>query len=190
MAGIIADGNKLGGVPQSSSKFVALSTCFDIYSNVGGSDLLVGFITSLNINHSRSVQQVRHINSIDAGLPVDIVVSPDTVSLSFNGLYIYNNTVAATNGLGSSAGRMGVGVQDPESFLRTLDQQTRPFDIKIVHNISNGNSTSSDAAATAGSRIIGVYKNCTISGMSIPITIANAALSDSGTIQVGYVAKA
>lgn len=185
MAGIINDPYKVGGVPQSASRHVAMSTCFDVQLN--GTN--IGFITTITLGHNRTVTQVRHLNSADAGIAVDTVLTPDVVSLNFGGFYIYSNKTNANgtfdssttnngtgNEVGATAGRMS-GV----SMLMTLDQQAIPFDIVVKH--ADGNTSG------ATNTIIGVYKNCTIASMSVPINIGSAGISDTGNISVGYVAN-
>jgi hypothetical protein len=188
MAGIITDGQKLGGVPQSASRHVALSTAFDVYLGI---DKKIGFISSITVANTRTVTQIKHINSEDAGINVDTSTTSDAPTLSFNGFYVYKGTNSGTTlsnvesgstgsgsleGVGSTGGRLA-GVD----LLMTLDQQNIPFDIVIKHFANN-------AAGTVGT-IIGVYKNCTISSISTPIAIGTAAVSDSGSISVGYVAR-
>lgn len=200
MAGIIKDQYKVGGVPQSASKRVAMSTCFDIF--LDGS-VPIGFIQSLTINHTRTVTQIRHLNSVDAGIPVDTVVTPDAPTLSFNGFYIYSNSELSQDlaesvigdeietgqiGVGPSAGRIS-GIQ----LLMCLDQQNTPFDIVLRHNYpSTVNSSPGFKVADDGAVngvIVGAYRNCTINSMSVPINIGTAAVSDSGNITVGYIAS-
>lgn len=201
MAGIITDNNRLGGVPQSASRYVAMSTCFDVF--LEGTHH-IGFISQVTIGHTRTVTQIRHLNSVDAGIAVDTAVTPDTITLSFNGFYVYSRSLtdagfgqtgtdalniatgtkvqAGSTGVGPSIGRLA-GID----LLMTLDQQNIPIDIVVRHS----------SPATVGARItnpesgqiIGVYKNCTISAMSIPINIGTAAIADSGTMSVGYVAS-
>jgi hypothetical protein len=208
MAGIITNSNKLGGVPQTASKYVAMSTCFDIfYAGSGEMDnslIHIGFINQLTPSHTRTVTQIRHLNSVDAGIAVDTTVTPDVPTLAFNGFYIFGNAAKGrvlevlnpgTKGssgdtlLGTSAGRLA-GM----NLLMTLDQQNIPFDIAVRHIVPTGSSgiSNADAAVVTNStsqRIIAVYKNCTIATMSIPINIGTAAISDSGSISVGYIAK-
>ena len=193
MAGIITDGNKIGGVPQSASNHVAMSTSFDIYT---GGNILIGFINSINITNTRTVTQVRHINSVDAGIAVDSTVTPDAPTLAFNGFYVYSSgsgsqtlgtissgdrTGASQQAVGPSMGRIA-GVQ----LLISLDQQHTLFDIVVKHVSQTAISTALGTNAT----IVGVYKNCTIASMSIPINIGTAGVADSGNISVGYVASA
>ena len=190
MAGIIEDPNKLGGVPQSASNHVAMSTCFDVY--LQGS-ILVGFISSVTINNTRTVTQIRHLNSVDAGIAVDTVVTPDAPTLAFNGFYVYSDSAskqlsaeitgnkidASNGGVGPSIGRVA-GV----NLLMTLDQQNIPFAIVMKH------VAVTDIIAGVGTEtIIGAYRNCSINSMSIPIQVGTAAVSDSGSITVGYVAS-
>jgi hypothetical protein len=205
MAGIIQNPNKLGGVPQTASRYVAMSTCFDIfYAGSGETDTTLnhlGFISQITPGHSRTVTQLRHINSVDAGIAVDTTVTPDVITLNFSGFYVFGNTTTnigqmepGTKGaasdvlVGPSAGRMA-GL----NLLLTLDQQHIPFDIVIRHIIpSAGFVTNAEAGTVTNStnqRIIGCYKNCTIATMSIPIVLGTAAISDSGSISVGYLAK-
>lgn len=200
MAGLITDTNKLGGVPQSASKFVAMATCFDVF--LDGSKH-IGFITQLNIAHTRTVTQIRHLNSVDAGIPVDTVMTPDAITLTFNGFYVYANA-ANTQGLTDanvgeviSEGQIGVGASIGRvagiQLLMTLDQQNIPFDIVVRHAYpsvvnSKPGFKVSNANQLAG-QIIGAYRNCTISGMTVPINIGTAGVADSGTIVVGYVAS-
>lgn len=196
MAGIIKDGFKIGGVPQSASRHVAMSTSYDIYSDTGEGIILIGFINSITINNTRTVTQIRHLNSVDAGIAVDSTVTPDAPTLSFNGFYVYNsgegtsqlsNVVtgkANTNpqeAVGPTIGRIS-GVQ----LLMSLDQQQTPFDIVVKH-VNNSAVAAGDT--TQSGTIVGVYKNCTTSSMSTPINIGNAGVSDSGNISVGYVAS-
>jgi len=190
MAGIITDLNKLGGVPQSASRHVAMSTCFDIFLD----STLIGFISSLTLGHNRTVTQIRHINSVDAGIAVDTTVTPDAVTLQYAGFYVYAagtsaqatelaGALAGNNAkVGPSGGRLsGVGL------LMTLDQQGIPFDIVVRHSFNNGIPlTDNNASGT----VVGVYKNCTLASMSVPIQLTAAAVSDSGSISVGYVASA
>lgn len=196
MAGIITDTNKLGGVPQTASRRVAMSTCFDVFHSGGEGAIHLGFITQITPGHTRTVTQVRHLNSVDAGIAIDTVVTPDAVTLNFNGFYVYTQVVGNT-GLGAAnigkamvAGDIGVGPSAGRMaglhLLMTLDQQKIPFDIVVRHSMpgTTGFVTTPDAG-----QIIGVYKNCTISNMSIPINIGTAGIADSGTISVGYVAK-
>jgi hypothetical protein len=200
MAGLIQDDNKVGGVPQSASKYVAMSTCFDIFFN---GDTHIGFINSLTINHTRTVTQIRHLNSVDAGIAVDTVVTPDAPTLSFNGFYVYANIANEEDllesrigseltdgetGVGSSAGRIA-GIQ----LLMSLDQQNIPFDIVVRHaypsTIGSAPGPKVSNSDSASGNIVGAYKNCTISGMTVPINIGTAAISDSGNISVGYVSS-
>ena len=193
MAGIISDTSKLGGVPQSASRFVAMSTCFDVFLE---GNVHIGFISQLTLGHTRTVTQIRHLNSVDAGIAVDTVMTPDTITLSYGGFYVYAKTSGTTGlltntskrdvstsntNVGASGGRLA-GI----SLLMTLDQQNIPFDIVVRHNMpgTSGFVTSPD---TGG--IIGVYKNCTLASMSVPIQLSAAALSDTGSISVGYVAS-
>jgi len=200
MAGIISDQNKVGGVPQSASKYVAMSTCFDVFFD---GDAHIGFLNQVNINHSRTVTQIRHLNSVDAGIAVDTVVTPDAPTLGFNGFYVYSNT-ANTEDLGTNragatidAGEIGVGASAGRiagiQLLMSLDQQNIPFDIVVRHSYPSTVSsapgfkvTESDAA---NGNIVGVYKNCTLSSMAVPINLGNAAVADNGNISVGYVAS-
>lgn len=190
MAGIIVDPLKLGGVPQSASRHVAMSTCFDVF--LEGS-ILVGFISSVTISNTRTVTQIRHLNSVDAGIAVDTVVTPDAPTLSFNGFYVYNDknnvisevttgdavTGTESPGVGPTIGRVA-GVE----LLMTLDQQNIPFDIVMRHA-----ALTSLTEASGANKIVGAYKNCTINSMNIPITVGTAAVTDSGNITVGYVAS-
>jgi len=193
MAGVITDAKKIGGVPQSASNHVAMSTSFDIYT---GSNILVGFINSITITNTRTVTQVRHLNSVDAGIAVDSTVTPDAPTLAFNGFYVYSSgsgtktlsgatsgasTTASQEAVGPSVGRIA-GVQ----LLMSLDQQHTLFDIVVKHVAQTAIGT----AVGTDSTTIGVYKNCTISNMSIPINIGTAGVADSGSISVGYVASA
>jgi len=205
MAGIISNANKLGGVPQTASKYVAMSTCFDVfYAGSGESDttlIHIAFINQLTPSHTRTVTQIRHLNSVDAGIAVDTTVTPDAPTLAFNGFYVFGNTTQnmgqiepGTKGsasdilLGSSAGRLA-GM----NLLLTLDQQNIPFDIVVRHIIPNvGFVTNTEAESVTNSakqRIIAVYKNCTIATMSTPINVGTAAVADNGSISVGYIAK-
>ena len=69
-------------------------------------------------------------------------------------------------------------------IIADKDQQRKPFDIVVRHV----NSTDIvDGATDIKGKIVAIYKNCTISGMSIPIAVANAAVSDSGSVSVGFV---
>lgn len=202
MAGIITDTNKLGGVPQSASRYVAMSTCFDVF--LEGTHH-IGFISQVTIGHSRTVTQIRHLNSVDAGIAVDTTVTPDAITLAFNGFYVYSRSLqtrgfgqtgtealtsgttgkavqSGSTGVGPSIGRL-VGID----LLMTLDQQNIPIDIVVRHSYPDA-TTGRVASADTGN-IIGVYKNCTISAMSIPINIGTAAISDSGSLSVGYVAS-
>jgi hypothetical protein len=190
MAGIINDALKLGGVPQSASSHVAMSTCFDIWlpgETVGP----IGFISNITLGHTRTVTQIRHLNSVDAGIPVDIVVTPDIVTLGFGGFYVYNlkgsgGAMKDQNYVGPSAGRLA-GV----NLMRTLDQQQIPFSIVVSHAYRTTTlpTTAGYDGTTAGVTILAVYKNCTIASMSVPITIGTAAVADTGSINVGYVAS-
>lgn len=190
MAGIINDSNKLGGVPQSASRHVAMSTCYDIW--LEDPHILIGFINQVTIAHTRTVTQIRHLNSVDAGIAVDTVVTPDAPTLTFNGFYVYkaeegkallnigdpSAEISQSNeGVGPSMGRL-TGV----ALLMTLDQQRIPFSIIVRHK---SNNISHDEKGT----IIGVYKNSTIASMSIPINVGTAAVADTGNISVGYVAS-
>jgi len=190
MAGIITDLNKLGGVPQSASRHVAMSTCFDIFLDT----TLIGFISSLTLGHTRTVTQIRHLNSVDAGIAVDTTVTPDAITLQYAGFYVYSASDAAratefgaafaakNAAVGPSGGRLsGIGL------LMTLDQQNTPFDIVVRHAYNAGIPlTDNNATGT----IVGVYKNCTLASMNVPIQLSAAAVSDSGSISVGYVASA
>jgi hypothetical protein len=182
MAGIIVDGNKLGGVPQSASKHVAMSTCFDVLLN----SQVIGFISQITLGHTRTVTQIRHLNSVDAGIAVDTVVTPDAVTLNFSGFYVYkagNDSSAPTftnTNTGPTMGRVAGGA----ALLMTLDQQNIPIDIVVRHAYKNVNDATDGTA-----KIIGVYKNCTIQSMSIPIVLTTAAVSDNGVLSVGYVAS-
>jgi len=197
MAGIIGSDKKEGGVPQSASRHVAMSTSFDVYSDFGSGAILVGFINSLTITNTRTVTQIRHLNSVDAGIAVDTTVTPDAPTLAFNGFYVYNagkasntlNSVVAGNGNSEPQGRVGptIGRIAGVQLLMTLDQQNIPFDI-IIRHVSNTAIVAGDT--TASGTIIGVYKNCTISNMSVPINIGTAAIADTGNISVGFVANA
>ena len=180
MAGIISDSAKLGGVPQKSSAHVALSTCYDIFKD---SDQ-IGFISGITIGHARTVTQHRHLNSVDAGIAVDSSTTPDVVTLNYTGFYVYSDggsTLSTSNvKTGTSGGRLsGIGL------LMTLDQQQQPFDIVIRHNATGANNATDTSASGT---VVGVYKNCTLASMSVPIQISTAAVSDSGSISVGYVA--
>lgn len=202
MAGIISDTNKLGGVPQSASRYVAMSTCFDVFLE---SNIQIGFISQITIAHTRTVTQIRHLNSADAGIAVDTSMTPDAVTLSFSGFYVYSKSLqtsgfgqtgsegivdgitgkqieSGTAAVGPTIGR-AAGIQ----LLMTLDQQNIPFDIVVRHSYPD--LTTKRVTAPENGSIIGVYKNCTISAMSIPIVIGTAAVSDTGTISVGYVAS-
>jgi len=198
MAGIITDQNKVGGVPQSSSRYVAMSTCFDIFLD---GNILIGFISSLNINNTRTVTQIRHLNSVDAGIAVDTVMTPDAPTLAFNGFYVYANQ-ANTEGLGLPTGTeltgpIGVGPSIGRvagiQLLMSLDQQNTPFDIVVRHAYpSTVNSLAGLKVTPANQQngnIVGAYKNCTINSMSVPINVGTAAVTDSGNITVGYVAS-
>lgn len=208
MPGLIKNSNKIGGVPQGASRYVAMSTCFDVfYAGMGDADntiIHIGFINNLTANHSRTVQQIRHLNSVDGGIAVDTVTTPDTPTLSFNGFYVYgndasNNLGAFTPGSKGTSSSMLVGATAGRlagmNLLLTLDQQNIPFDIVVRHvspqvkGALPTNDIVDDPTNTNGGRIIAVYKNCTISNMSIPIGIGNAAISDSGSISVGYIAS-
>lgn len=200
MAGIITDQNKIGGVPQSASKFVAMSTCFDIFLD---GHIHIGFISSLNLNHTRTVTQVRHLNSVDAGIAVDTVMTPDAPTVGFNGFYVYANRARVAGlteenigrdigegeiGVGPSAGRIS-GIQ----LLMSLDQQNIPFDIVVRHvypSVLGGapGFKVTEADALAGN-VIGAYRDCTINSMTIPINIGTAGVSDSGNITVGHIAS-
>jgi hypothetical protein len=199
MAGIITSGNKLGGVPQTASKYVAMSTCFDVFYAGSGEALTdmihIAFINQLTPTHTRTVTQIRHLNSIDAGIAVDTVVTPDAPTLAFNGFYVFGNTSLGTgtkttgdnSGIGASAGRLA-GI----NLLLTLDQQNIPFDIVVRHIIPSGTPAAVADIAPANSstqKIIAVYKNCTIATMSVPINIGTAVIADSGSISVGYIAS-
>lgn len=183
MAGIISDLKKLGGVPQSASRHVAMSTCFDVLLE---DTTYLGFISQLTLGHTRTVQQIRHLNSVDAGIAVDSTVTPDAVTLNFNGFYVYSQGTGSALSNVTAASRLQVGPTIGRAagvdMLMTLDQQNIPFNIVVRHATSN--------LATATSTIIGVYKNCTIQTMSIPLNIGSAAISDSGVIAVGYVSSA
>lgn len=205
MAGIITSHNKLGGVPQTASKYVAMSTCFDVFYAGSGEakspTIHIAFINQLTPSHTRTVTQIRHLNSVDAGIAVDTVVTPDAPTLAFNGFYVFGNNSATigtitpgsdtpqdNSGVGSSAGRLA-GM----NLLLTLDQQQIPFDIIVRHIIPSVGASSVDANAAPGNsatqRIIAVYKNCTIATMSTPINVGTAAITDSGSISVGYIAS-
>lgn len=200
MAGIITDGNKVGGVPQSASKYVAMSTCFDVFL---GGDTPIGFLSNVTINNTRTVTQIRHLNSVDAGIAVDTVVTPDAPTLAFNGFYVYSN-IANTPDLGQNragvaigAGEIGVGPSMGRvagiQLLMSLDQQNIPFDIVVRHSYPT-NTTSLPGfkvaqEANINGEVIGAYRNCTINTMSIPINLGTAAVADSGNISVGYVAS-
>ena len=179
MAGIINDAYKLGGVPQTASRHVAMATSYDVYCGV----LQIGFISSITLGHNRTATQIRHLNSMDAGIAVDTTVTPDAVTLNFAGFYVY--AASDTIQLGALGTGPTMGRASGQAFLRTLDQQVIPFDIVVKHAVNGAGVT--DAAVKT---VIGVYKNCTISTMSIPITIGNAGVSDNGTLTVGYVASA
>ena len=73
MAGIITDTKKVSGVPQSSSRHVAMSTCFDIW--LADIQKLIGFISQVTVTNTRTVTQIRHLNSVDAGIAVDTTVT-------------------------------------------------------------------------------------------------------------------
>ena len=197
MAGIITDGAKIGGVPQSASRHVAMSTSYDVYTVTPTGIVLIGFINSLTITNTRTVTQIRHLNSVDAGIAVDTTVTPDAPTLAFNGFYVYNagravrdlsnvttgeSNTATQGAVGPTIGRMA-GVQ----LLMSLDQQHTPFDIVIKH--VNATALVTDDSHATGT-VVGVYKNSTISNMSIPINVGTAAVADSGSISVGYVASA
>lgn len=210
MAGIITDTSKVSGVPQSASRHVAMSTCFDVYySNPAGGagsggTILIGFLSQVSITNTRTVTQIRHLNSVDAGIAVDTVVTPDAPTLSFNGFYVYTNLASNQGldpddtGVAISAGQIGVGPTISRvagiNLLMSLDQQNIPFDIVVRHSFPSvvngqpGFGVQTDSQES-NSRVVGVYKNCTISNMSIPINIGTAAVADSGTISVGYVAS-
>lgn len=185
MAGIITDLNKLGGVPQSASRHVAMSTCYDIYLN---GDTHIGFVSQITVGHSRTVTQIRHLNSVDAGIAVDSVVTPDAVNLNFNGFYVYSQGSGQTLGDVKATAKLQVGATIGRvagvDLLMTLDQQQTPFDLVLRHNVTN----TAAASAIAGT-IVGAYKNCTIQTMSVPINIGSAAIADSGVIVVGYVGR-
>jgi hypothetical protein len=203
MAGIITENNRLGGVPQSASRYVAMSTCFDVFLE---GTYHIGFISQLTIGHTRTVTQIRHLNSADAGIAVDTVVTPDTITLSFNGFYVYSQTKKVPSGyLGETgvdalntatgtplaAGSIGVGPSIGRlagiNLLMTLDQQNIPIDIVVRH--SSPSTPGARITNPESGQIIGVYKNCTISAMSIPINVGTAAITDSGTMSVGYVSS-
>lgn len=208
MAGFINDEFKLGGVPQSASRHVAMATCFDVWLGDQIAKGPIGFISGITITSTRTVNQIRHLNSVDAGIAVDTTMTPDSPTLGFNGFYVYKNynqarselaiasvgdTGANFKGVGPSAGRL-VGVD----LLMTIDQQQIPFDI-IIRHVYPTSRAQADLATpggavseedASGGVVIGVYKNCTITNMSIPIQIATAGVSDTGNISVGYVASA
>lgn len=200
MAGIITDTKKVGGVPQSASKFVAMSTCYDVFYE---GKLHVGFISQINIANTRTVTQIRHLNSVDAGIAVDTVVTPDAPTLAFNGFYVYSNAGNVQGITGDAigqpveTGQIGVGPTIGRvaglHLLMTLDQQNIPFDIVVRHaypSISGSTPGFKVTEADAiGGGIVAVYKNCTIASMAVPINIGTAAVADSGNIVVGYVAS-
>jgi hypothetical protein len=202
MAGIISDTKKVSGVPQSTSRHVAMSTCFDIW--LADIQKLIGFINQLTVTNTRTVTQIRHLNSVDAGIAVDTVVTPDTPTLAFNGFYIYG-TKANTNELAGeeTVGRSGVEARGVGptigrvagiDLMMSLDQQNIPFDIIVRHVYPTTQASTPGFGVTAaeqetGGTIIGVYKNCTISSMSVPINIGTAAVADSGNISVGYISS-
>jgi hypothetical protein len=204
MAGLISDNKKVGGVPQSASRHVAMSTCFDIW--LAGGTSPIGFISQLTIGHNRTVTLIRHINSVDAGLAVDSVTTPDTITLAFNGFYVYsnvaNNNLLAVVPTGTKTTQAQVGTTIGRiagiNLLMSLDQQNIPFDIIVRHvyptstplnNMSLPGFGVTTTEQNAGT-IIGVYKHCTIASMSVPINLGTAAVTDSGNITVGYVASA
>lgn len=188
MAGIITN-NQLGGVPQSASKHTAMSTCFDVY---GANSKQVGFINSITVNSTRTVTQIRHLNSVDAGIAVDTVVTPDAPTLQFNGFFVYNASNVSGTGLDVDSGAAVAEDNDAVgpsidriagiNLLMTLDQQQVPFDIVVRHVYLASISSASNTG-----NIVAVYKNCTISNMSIPINVGTAAVSDSGGISVGFI---
>ena len=76
----------------------------------------------------------------------------------------------------------------------SLDQQNIPFDIVVRHSYPStiGSKPGYRVAENANvdGNVIGAYRNCTISSMTIPINLGTAAVADSGNITVGYVASA
>lgn len=169
MPGLVAAAqNPNAGVANNTPDVdkVLLSTSVDILDDQGNN---IGYVSQFSDSGNRRLDRIRHLNALDAGRTLEMAPGPEDRTLSLNGFAIYNRQ---TNG--SLIQR--IGGESTRKAMKTLEEQKLPFTI-----------VEREVDPATGEEEYTIYHECWIQQMSKPVNIGQATVSQSCTVQVGWV---
>jgi len=135
------------------------------YNVIDKDGLLIGYITQIQPQKSRTTERIRHLGYADSGRVLEQAPKPEDITLNVTGFGLYNDQED-----GSLVQRLG-GTNTAKA-MSSLEEQHEGFDIVVeVKNPKTG--------AIVDYKI---YQDCWLQNHNEPVNVTTATVAESATI--------
>jgi hypothetical protein len=158
---------------------VIISSSIDLYTEQG---VNIGFVSGMTRSDNRPTTLIRHLDSLDAGRPVEQSPSPDTTTMQFTGFALYNT--------GGNRQNLINRLVPQVPNWHSLNGQQVPFDIeeRATHPMYTRTADPTKGTVADESNYVSTtYLACWLTAYSHPVQIGSANLVETGSASCTWV---